>query len=115
MIVFCAPLSRRARVAWLMPSLRAKASCVLSPRSARTHLTLDPGAPVEQLFAGGPIHLQVLGVQGSQARLGVAAPIGLHILRGELGHNNPGQSELPRFRAHCHDSLLGCVEQATPV
>jgi len=28
--------------------------------------------------------VQVLGVQGSQVRLGVAAPIGLHILREEL-------------------------------
>ncbi len=48
------------------------------------HPTLDPGTPVEQLFADGPIQVQVLGVEGSQVRLGVAAPIGLHILREEL-------------------------------
>mgnify|MGYP001585360891 FL=1 len=48
------------------------------------HPTLDLGTPVEQLFAGGPIHVQVLGVQGSQVRLGVAVPGGLCILREEL-------------------------------
>ena len=52
--------------------------------SIHPHSTLDPDTPVEQLFAGGPIRVQVLGVQGSQVRLGVAAPIGLHILREEL-------------------------------
>ena len=52
--------------------------------SIHPHPTLDLDTPVEQLFAGGRIHVQVLGVQGSQVRLGVAAPIGLHILREEL-------------------------------
>ena len=52
--------------------------------SIHPHPTLDLGTLVEQLFAGGPIHVQVLGVQGLQVRLGVAAPIGLHILREEL-------------------------------
>jgi len=46
--------------------------------------TLDPGTSVEQVFAEGPIHVQVLGVQGAQVRLGVAAPAGLCILREEL-------------------------------
>jgi sRNA-binding carbon storage regulator CsrA len=48
------------------------------------HPNLDPGAPVEQVFAEGPIQVQVLGVQGSQVRLGVAAPAGLCIVREEL-------------------------------
>ena len=52
--------------------------------SIHPHPTLDLGTPVEQLFSDGPIQVQVLGVQGSQVRLGVAAPIGLHILREEL-------------------------------
>ena len=46
--------------------------------------TLDPGTPVEQVFADGPIRVQVLGVQGPQVRLGVAAPAGFCILREEL-------------------------------
>ena len=46
--------------------------------------TLDPGTSVEQVFAEGPIHVQVLGVQGLQVRLGVAAPAELCILREEL-------------------------------
>ena len=48
------------------------------------HPNLDPGTPVEQVFAEGPIQVQVLGVQGSQVRLGVAAPAGLCIVREEL-------------------------------
>ena len=48
------------------------------------HPSLDSGTPVEQVFAEGPIHVQVLGVQGAQVRLGVAAPAGLCILREEL-------------------------------
>ena len=52
--------------------------------SIHPHPTLDPGTPVEQLFAGGPIHVQVLRVQGPQVHLGVAAPAGLCILREEL-------------------------------
>ena len=46
--------------------------------------TLDPHTPVEQLFEAGPIRIQVLGVQGSQVRLGVAAHAGFSILREEL-------------------------------
>jgi sRNA-binding carbon storage regulator CsrA len=48
------------------------------------HPTLDAGTPVEQVFADGPICVQVLRVQGSQVRLGVAAPAGLCIVREEL-------------------------------
>ena len=48
------------------------------------HPTLDPGTPVEQLFAEGPIQVQVLRVAGPQVHLGVAAPAGLCILREEL-------------------------------
>ena len=51
--------------------------------SIHPHPTLDPGTPVEQLFAGGPIQVQVIGVQGAQVRLGVAAPAGFCILRDE--------------------------------
>jgi len=52
--------------------------------SIHPHPTFDPDTPVEQLFAGGPIHVQVVGVQGSQVRLGVVAPAGFCILRAEL-------------------------------
>ena len=52
--------------------------------SIHPHPTLDPGTPVEQLFVGGPIQVQVLGVQGAQVRLGVAASAGFCILRDEL-------------------------------
>ena len=51
--------------------------------SIHPHPTLDPGTPVEQLFDGGPIQVQVVGVQGVQVRLGVAAPAGFCILRDE--------------------------------
>lgn len=51
--------------------------------SIHPHPTLDPGTPVEQLFVGGPIQVQVVGVQGTQVRLGVAAPAGFCILRDE--------------------------------
>ncbi len=52
--------------------------------SIHPHPTLDPGTPVELVFADGPIRVQVLRVQGPQVRLGVAAPAGLCILREEL-------------------------------
>ena len=52
--------------------------------SLHPHPTLDPGTPVEQLFAEGSIRVQVLRVQGPQVHLGVAAPAGLCILREEL-------------------------------
>ena len=52
--------------------------------SIHPHPTLDPGTPVDQLFVGGPIQVQVVGVQGAQVRLGVAAPAGFCILRNEL-------------------------------
>jgi sRNA-binding carbon storage regulator CsrA len=52
--------------------------------SIHPHPTLDPGTPVEQVFADGPIRVQVLRVQGPQVRLGVAAPAGLCVLRDEL-------------------------------
>ena len=51
--------------------------------SIHPHPTLDPGTPVEQLFVGGSIQVQVVGVQGAQVRLGVAAPAGFCILRDE--------------------------------
>jgi len=38
----------------------------------------------EQFFAGGPIQVQVIGVQGAQVRLGVAAPAGFCIRCEEL-------------------------------
>jgi sRNA-binding carbon storage regulator CsrA len=45
---------------------------------------LDPGTSVVQLFAGGPIRVQVLGLQGPTVRLGVEANPGFCILRDEL-------------------------------
>jgi sRNA-binding carbon storage regulator CsrA len=45
--------------------------------------SLDLGTPVERLFEAGSICVQVLGVQGPQVRLGVAAPAGFCILREE--------------------------------
>jgi len=52
--------------------------------SIHPHPTLDPDTLVEQLFAGGTIQVQVIGVQGAQVRLGVAAPVGFYIRREEL-------------------------------
>ena len=46
--------------------------------------SLGPGTPVEQVFVEGPIEVRVLGVRGSQVRLGVVAPADLYILREEL-------------------------------
>lgn len=43
-----------------------------------------PGTPVEQVFAKEPIQVQVLGVQDSQVRLGVAAPVEFCVVREEL-------------------------------
>ena len=43
-----------------------------------------PGTPVEQVFAKGPIQVQVLGVEDLQVRLGVAAPAELCVVREEL-------------------------------
>ena len=43
-----------------------------------------PGTPVEQVFAKGPIQVQVLGVQDLQVRLGVAAPVEFCVVREEL-------------------------------
>ena len=59
------------------------------------HPRLDPATPVEQLFASGPVVIQVLGVKAEQAHLGVAAPSGLCIVREALGcgagANPPGE------------------------
>ncbi len=70
--------------------------------SIHPHRTLDLGTPVEQLFAGGLIQMQVLGVQGSQVHLGVAAPCGLCIVREELRSSavvNPLSEEARRVLA----------------
>mgnify|MGYP003472110965 FL=1 len=65
--------------------------------SIHPHPTLDPNTPVEQLFVGGPIQVQVVGVQGAQVRLGVAAPAGFCILRDEwLPRAAPPLSESAR-------------------
>lgn len=48
------------------------------------HPSLALGTPVEQVFAKGPIQVQVLGVQDLQVRLGVAAPAELCVVREEL-------------------------------
>ncbi len=48
------------------------------------HPALDPETPVERLFAEGPIHVQVVKVQGSRVCLGVTAHAGFSILRNEL-------------------------------
>ena len=59
------------------------------------HSALDPATPVEQLFASGPVVIQVLGVKREQAHLGVAAPAGLCILSEAFGcgavANPPGE------------------------
>lgn len=61
--------------------------------------SLHPDTPVSQLFEDGPIRIQVAGVIGSQVRVGVAAHVGLCILREELQpHPAPpgaGPSENP--------------------
>ncbi len=73
------------------------------------HPTLDPATPVEQLFAGGSIQMQVLGVQGPQVHLGVAAPCGLCIVREELRSSavvNPLSEEARRMLARKLKVLL---------
>lgn len=45
---------------------------------------LDPDTPIKQLFADGPIRVQVVGLHGPPARLGVEANPGFSILRDEL-------------------------------
>ena len=65
--------------------------------SIQPHPILDPGTPVEQLFVGGPIQVQVLGVQGAQVRLGVAASAGFSILRDELLPRAAAMSEGARW------------------
>ena len=47
-------------------------------------LGLDPNLTVAELFASGHIQIRILEVQGSGVRLGIAAPNGVTILRGEL-------------------------------
>ena len=46
--------------------------------------SLSPDIPLKQLFAEGPIEVQVLRVQGSEVRLGVKIPIGFWIEDEEL-------------------------------
>jgi sRNA-binding carbon storage regulator CsrA len=62
--------------------------------------TLHPDTPVSQLFADGPIRIQVAGVVGPQVRIGVAAQAGLCILREELkphpAAEHPAPIENPR-------------------
>ena len=70
--------------------------------SIHPHPSLDPGTLVEQLFAGGPIQMQVLWVQGPRVHLGVVAPSGLCIVREELRSNavvNPLSEEARRMLA----------------
>lgn len=45
---------------------------------------LDPQTPIRELFARGPIKVLVANVEGDRVRLGVAADMGLRILRYEL-------------------------------
>ena len=46
--------------------------------------TLDPDTTISQLFANGPIRLTLTRVNGSQARVGIAAPDSLTIAREEV-------------------------------
>ncbi len=46
--------------------------------------SVDPNMTVGELFAGGSIEITVVGVYGLQARIGIAAPGALDILREEL-------------------------------
>lgn len=52
-----------------------------------------PGTPVEQVFAKGPIQVQVLRVQDLEVRLGVEAPIELCVVHEEFRQVRP----YPRF------------------
>lgn len=45
---------------------------------------LDPGTPIGELFAAGPIEVIVTRVAGHRVRLGLVAPAGLIILREEI-------------------------------
>ena len=62
----------------LVLSRRESESVFIYPEDIPENLT------VAELFAGGRIEIQVLGVQGGQVRLGFKAPKELSILRDEL-------------------------------
>ena len=49
--------------------------------------SLDPHMTVGELFASGPLEIGVLGVKGSQVRVGINAPTSIHIIRRELQPN----------------------------
>lgn len=46
--------------------------------------SLDPGTPIGELFASGPIEVVVTRVAGHRVRIGIIAPSGLTILREEI-------------------------------
>jgi hypothetical protein len=49
MVAFCSPFSMRARVAWLIPGLRAKVFCVAAPRNARTFLASNSASSLRSI------------------------------------------------------------------
>lgn len=45
---------------------------------------IDPGLTVAELFAAGPLVVEVLGTKGNQVRIGIDAPRALAVIRDEL-------------------------------
>jgi carbon storage regulator CsrA len=58
---------------------RSEESLLIYPNEA-----IDPKLTVGELFANGPIKVQVVQVEGNQVRLGVNAPRALLVMRDEL-------------------------------
>lgn len=50
----------------------------------RPALGLDPQMTVAELFAGGPLLVRVIGVNGRRVKVGVDAPLTLDVARSEL-------------------------------
>lgn len=62
----------------------------------------------EELVIGGDVRVVVLGVQGSRVRLGISAPDGFRILRGEL----PSDFDAHDFTPPVHEKELSHVATA---
>ena len=63
----------------LILTRRTDESLVIQPAEG-----IDPNMTVAKLFAAGPLVVQVLAINGQQARLGIDAPAALAIVRDEL-------------------------------
>jgi sRNA-binding carbon storage regulator CsrA len=63
----------------LVLTRRPDESLVIEPAQG-----IDPAMTVGELFAAGPLVIEVLAIKGQQARIGIDAPAALAIVRDEL-------------------------------